>query len=400
MKLFVCCRTTDKDASEGVVNDLFRVSENAIAIQRETLHSENWKSIVEKKMQESDFILFVIGANTFESEQIKWEYAKAKSLNKQIIGYRLPTASEESILFCQGFQVFDNGEQCYRFLTKTYDDDRELKLEQYKIMVGSTEKVTENRMKVNNLFFTITSSILSVGFVLGKTFGFTVAATVGMIILTGLAFLVSFFWEKLVDSYGKLNTGKFKVIDKIEKQLRTNMFEDEWKILTEEVKYEPNSKTETKVIEYFRRSIIIIGVLEVLYLIYLLCPLIRGGSNGSKNDTTNAVKKVVNTDTTIFQASKYEVLEGDDSLYLMIKNLKEVRELRRKMATGNKMAIMINQRPDSAFHFFWMEVGVDHGDILQPIYNFYIRKDSQAIYFLDTVKDTLIPYHQWSDKMR
>lgn len=215
-------------------------------------------------MQESDFIVFAIGKETFKSDQLKWEYAKAKQLNKQIIGIKLKETTDDSILFCQGFQVFDNAEQSYKFLTKTYEDDRKLKFEQYKMMVNSTEKVTESRMKVNNLFFTITSSILSVGFVLGKTFGFSIAATIGMFVLTLLSFIISLFWERLIDSYGKLNTGKFKVIDKIEKQLRTNMFEDEWKILTEEIKYEPNSKTETKVITYFRTFIVIIGIPRTL----------------------------------------------------------------------------------------------------------------------------------------
>lgn len=273
MKLFICNRTIDNDKIITLIEDLLKESENSLAIQRETEHSDNWKTIVEQKMQESDFVLFVIGAETFTSEQLKWEYAKAKQLNKIIIGAKLTSATEDSILFCQGFQVFENAKQCFKFLLKTYEDDRKLKFEQYKIMVSSTEKVTESRLKVNNLFFTITSSILSVGFVVGKTLGFTIAAIIGMIILTSLSFLVSFFWEKLIDSYGKLNKGKFIVIDKIEKQLRTNMFEDEWKILIEEIKYEPNSKTETKIIKYFRTFIVIIGIAEFIYLGYLLYQL-------------------------------------------------------------------------------------------------------------------------------
>jgi hypothetical protein len=274
MKLFICNRTIENKEVEKIVDDFLEVSENAIAIQRETEHSDNWKNIVEQKMQESDFIVFAIGKETFQSDQLKWEYAKAKQLNKQIVGIKLKETTEDSILFCQGFQVFDNAQQSLKYLIKTYEDDRKLKCEQYKIMVSSTEKVTESRMKVNNLFFTITSSILSVGFVLGKTFGFTITATLGMFVLTLLSFVVSFFWERLIDSYGKLNTGKFKVIDKIEKQLRTNMFEDEWKILTEEINYEPNTRTETKVIIYFRTFILIVGILELIYLGYLLYQLI------------------------------------------------------------------------------------------------------------------------------
>jgi hypothetical protein len=274
MKLFICNRTIENHEVESLVTDLLKTSENALAIQRETEHSENWKHAVEEKMQESDFVVFAIGKETFQSDQLKWEYAKAKQLNKQIIGIKLKETTNDSILFCQGFQVFDNAEQSYKYLTKTYEDDRKLKFEQYKMMVSSTEKVTESRMKVNNLFFTITSSILSVGFVLGKTFSFSIAAMIGMFVLTLLSFVVSFFWEQLIESYGKLNTGKFKVIDKIEKQLRTNMFEDEWKILTEEIKYEPNTRTETKVITYFRGFILIVGVLELVYLGFLLYQLI------------------------------------------------------------------------------------------------------------------------------
>jgi hypothetical protein len=270
MKLFVCNRSKDKDIAKQAIDDLLNKSDNFIAIQQEIEQSEVWQKKVEQKMQESDFVLFLLGADTFESEQIIWEYAKAKDLNKQIIGYKLSNASEQSIIFCQGFQVFDNPEHCVKFLTKTYDDDRKLKFDQYKIMVGSTEKVTENRMKVNNLFFTITSSILSVGFVLGKTFGFTLKAMLGMLTLTILSLIVSYFWEKLIQSYALLNRGKFKVIDKIEKQLRTNMFEDEWKILTQEIEYEPNSKTETTIIEYFRIFIYVVGAFEIFYIGYLI----------------------------------------------------------------------------------------------------------------------------------
>ena len=139
-------------------------------------------------------------------------------------------------------------------------------------MVSSTEKVTDSRLKVNNLFLTVSSTIISIGFVLGKTFGFTIPVIIGMLVLTALALLISYSWEKLIDSYALLNEGKFRVIDKIEKQLRTNMFEDEWKILTQEIKYKPNSETEKNIVQYFRVFIIILGVLELIYLGYLILP--------------------------------------------------------------------------------------------------------------------------------
>jgi len=271
MKLFVCNRSTDLTVTQSVIDELFAESKNFIAVQQEIEHSENWKISVEKKMNESDFVLFVVGKDTFESEQIIWEYAKAKDLNKRIIGYKLPSATQESILFCNGFQVFENVQNCFAFLKKSFEDDRKLKFEQYKIMVSSTEKVTDSRLKVNNLFLTVSSTIISIGFVLGKTFGFTIPVVIGMLVLTALALLISDSWEKLINSYALLNRGKFIVIDKIEKQLRTNMFEDEWEIL-KEIKYKPNSETEKDIVKYFRIFIIILGVLELIYLGYLIFP--------------------------------------------------------------------------------------------------------------------------------
>jgi hypothetical protein len=273
MKIFICYRSIDKIQGDKTIADLLTDSENSVAVLKQTEHIDNWKDLVEDKIKESDFVAFLIGSDTFKSEQIIWEYAKAKSLNKQIIGIKLDNASEESILFCQGFQIFDNTIQALKYLGRVYVSDRQLKIEQYKIMVSSTEKVTDARMKVNNLFFTITSSILSVAFVLGKTYSFIPLSVLAMTVLTVLALLTTYFWDKLVNSYGKLNTGKFKVIDRIEKELRTNMFEEEWRILTQEINYEPNTRTETKIVERFRLFIFLTLAIEVAYLLYELYQL-------------------------------------------------------------------------------------------------------------------------------
>lgn len=265
MKIFVCNRTIDSEAAEKVLDELLTVAGDSIAVLRETEHSENWKERVEKQFKEVDFVVFFIGKETFKSDPMKWEYAKAKALNKQIVGIKLPSACEESVLFCQGFPVFRSPNSCWAYLEKTYQEDRQLLLEQYKIMVGSTEKVTDQRMRVNNLFFTVTSSILSVSLVVGKSFEFSVVGAIGMLALSIMAFVVTFLWEKLVRSYGKLNTGKFTVIDQIEKQLRTNMFEHEWNVLKQQVGYESNTETEATVVKRFRLFVLIVILGEAIY---------------------------------------------------------------------------------------------------------------------------------------
>lgn len=266
MKIFVCNRTIDLEATNAVLNELLSVAKDSIAVLRETEHSENWKERVEKQFKEVDFVVFFVGEDTFKSDPMKWEYAKAKSLNKQIVGIKLPSACDESVLFCQGFPVFREPGNCWQYLEKTYQEDRQLLLEQYKIMVGSTEKVTDQRMRVNNLFFTVTSTILSVSIVVGKSFEFSVVGAIGMLALSIMALLVTFLWEKLVRSYGKLNTGKFTVIDQIEKQLRTNMFEHEWNILKQQVGYESNTETEATVVRRFRWFVLMVILVEAIYL--------------------------------------------------------------------------------------------------------------------------------------
>jgi len=273
MKIFICHRSIDNTEANQVIEKLLQHSENSIAVLRETNHDDNWKKNVEQKFKDVDFVLFLIGSDTFDSNQLKWEYAKAKELNKRIIGVKLSNATKESILYCQAFQVFDNAKQSLPFLKKIFEEDQKLKLEQYKIMVGSTEKVTDQRLKVNNLFFTVTSSILSIGFILGKAFEFSVLGFIGMLIMTIMAFIVTFFWSKLIHSYGTLNTGKFTVIDKLEKQLRSNMFEDEWQIL-KEIGYEPNSRTEIKIIKRFRVFIVILAIFEIGYICYKYHPIL------------------------------------------------------------------------------------------------------------------------------
>lgn len=268
MKVFICNRTIDASGSNTVVNELLSASKHTIAIIREKEHSDTWKDIVKGKLQRVDFSIFLLGDKTFDSEPMRWEFEQSKLLNKHIIGIKLSSVSNDSVEHLEGYPIFENSDDCFQYLKETFAEDRQLLIEQYKIMVGSTEKVTEQRLKVNNLFFTVTSSILSISLLLGKALDFSTMASIGMLALAFLAFIVSFFWEKLINSYGKLNEGKFKVIDTIEKQLRTNMFSYEWGILKDEIKYESNTETEAKIIKHYRWIVVIVGILELGYLIY------------------------------------------------------------------------------------------------------------------------------------
>lgn len=275
MKIFICNRSIDIENSSNIISELLKESANCITVFQEKEHSEKWQEKVKLKFEEVDFILFLVNENTFQSENIQWELEYAKKLSKPIVCIKLSSdIINFSIHHCEGIPIFDDAKQCYKYLKSLFKENQSLLLEQYKIMVASAEKVTEQRLKVNNLFFTVTSSILSVAFLVGKALEFSVSGIIGMLIFTCMALMTSYFWEKLINSYGNLNKGKFAIINKIENRLRTNIFEKEWKILTEEIKYESNSKTEIKIIKAYRIFIFLIGLAELSYIFYqvLLMP--------------------------------------------------------------------------------------------------------------------------------
>ncbi len=102
--------------------------------------------------------------------------------------------------------------------------------EQYKIYVESAEKISNKRQNANNYFITINTALitlLGLSFQIdffGKLFwGRALLAVVGIIICV-------IFWF-LLRSYKQLNSGKFKVIHAIEKELPLALYDYEWEVL-------------------------------------------------------------------------------------------------------------------------------------------------------------------------
>src|SRR5439155_676026 len=97
-------------------------------------------------------------------------------------------------------------------------------LEQYKLYVESSEKVSEKRISTGNYLLAVSSSLLTV-------FGIASALHVvgaWLVIIPIAGFLVSLTWFSLVISYKDLNTAKFKVIHELENYLPAALFRYEW----------------------------------------------------------------------------------------------------------------------------------------------------------------------------
>lgn len=280
MEIFLSYRTIDKQKVQNLINQLGALTTQFQFVDHSTIENseEIWKTKVRDKVSRSELVLFFIGDETHNSAPVNWEFELCKTLNKPFFIIKLSESISNLPVFVQ--QNMANVIQSTPFeIINTLNlrlrqPNRELRVEQYKIMVSSTEKVTEQRLKVNNLFFTVTTTILSISVLIGKELHFNILSSFLLLLITSIALLTTFFWEKLIKSYGQLNKGKFKLIEEIENDLKTNMFQREWDILTGEIGYEPNTKTESKIVLSYRWFIGFLLVIEFVYLISQLTPII------------------------------------------------------------------------------------------------------------------------------
>lgn len=115
---------------------------------------------------------------------------------------------------------------------KITSKDKEILFEQYKLYVEGMEKVSDRRMVANNYFLTINTAIISLTgllFNLKSTFiNLCYTQIVGFI-----GIVICIIWFLIVLSYKQLNTGKFKIIHEIEKNLPIQLYSSEWKVLGE-----------------------------------------------------------------------------------------------------------------------------------------------------------------------
>jgi hypothetical protein len=109
--------------------------------------------------------------------------------------------------------------------------DRAQLLEQYKLMVQTSEALVARRQGTNTFFLTANGVLLTaLGlFVRQGADPRRHSAVIAIFCLTGL--IISWAWRSLLISFGQLNKGKFAVILRMEKRLVASIFDAEWEAL-------------------------------------------------------------------------------------------------------------------------------------------------------------------------
>lgn len=147
-----------------------------------------------------------------------------------------PSVDLESKLFNQ--MPFEMSEQQARLL-----------LEQYKLYVEMTDKVSERRHHANSFFLTVNTALITA---LTGLISLTDQAVVqyGWIAVAAVAGVVfCLAWRRLILSYHQLNRGKFKIIHLLEARLPARLFDAEWDALGrgDGTVYTPFTRTEMAV---------------------------------------------------------------------------------------------------------------------------------------------------------
>lgn len=114
-------------------------------------------------------------------------------------------------------------------LLKTTDDKTEIVLAQWQTCVEMSNSVSQRRDTMNNIFVTLNLAIVA---------AISINWDVKSLFILVAGIVVSVIWLLFIRNYKLLNTEKFNVINDIEKKLPVKPFNDEWKRLEKNKKYQ------------------------------------------------------------------------------------------------------------------------------------------------------------------
>lgn len=301
-----------------IEDDINQLKENANLLVL-TGKYKIWKPEALKLLKKANIVFFIIGKHSLDSDNIKWEIKKAIKLNKIIIYYFLNndyviwkeedgvrTYSWKNEEYHKKFDDFFQTKDKFTKENKQYEaiaiedvnslykkiDDYEKRdyniinqsmesmdtnalLEQYKTYLNTSEALVTRRQGVSNFYMTVNTAIVSIAsIIIALGADLTIKLLIILFIaLVGIIPCVS--WFQILESYGRLNSSKMKVLSIIEKKLPASLFEPEAQIMSDKLhtkKYKSFTNIEKTIplIFLILYSVIIISSIIVLIVINLM----------------------------------------------------------------------------------------------------------------------------------
>ena len=222
-----------------------------------------WHRIAKYKIKNSDMVAFFDNRTDYSDvnyNNIKWELDIAKKHKKRVVIFKKHDNKYAPQLYDLDFSevtvddkkytVYKQSEALDYFRKQTgwsveanilntekqaaahkgamSNEDKHLLLEQYKIMIDTSEKLMERRQSMVSLYITICTALIAF---IGASFAFgNLLITAAISLLTGvITIILCYNWRTSLGSYELNNEGKFEVINQIEKHLPADMFECEYR---------------------------------------------------------------------------------------------------------------------------------------------------------------------------
>lgn len=210
-----------------------------------------WQKKAESKLVTAEIVVVFDAEACEKSENTSWEIERAKSLGKRIVILSREDINTRNVgEIREAYELSEEFNICFN---EDVQDKTQL-LELYRIMVESSEQLIQRRQITNGFFITVIGAIIAAsGFLVKEeVLGETSILFLTFPLLIGLLMCRS--WKNLIDNYGKLNTGKFKVIHKIEQSFDAKIFAAEWVALGKGLrkqKYRSFTSTEQNVPNLF-----------------------------------------------------------------------------------------------------------------------------------------------------
>ncbi len=144
-------------------------------------------------------------------------------------------------------------------------------LEQYKLFVEMADNISARRAQTNAFYITVLSALLAVVSLAADKFPSDVQMTTFMAISL-LGMILCYVWNVNIRSYRQLNSGKFKVIHEMEKQLPYPCYTREWEFLGKG----ENAQKYLQLTRVERYVPYVMAIPFILLLIYALNEMLAG----------------------------------------------------------------------------------------------------------------------------
>lgn len=165
MQVFTSYRISDKEKVANLLESTDTTANiNFVDHNSSNEKEEVWKTAVKDKILASKKVIFFLSETAVKSAAIAWEFNLTLQESKpfKVVALSKKKKLPDYVLAHSQHIITFSVKELNKFLlssTELISANDEILLEQYKILIASTEKVTDQRLSTNNLFFTVTSSI-------------------------------------------------------------------------------------------------------------------------------------------------------------------------------------------------------------------------------------------------